>query len=851
MRRAALLLVAIVVLCSPVVLAAPSGSPTFIGKLYSASADDQISAETATTDDEAPLAESPLPASGHEATLTEATDDSLVSSGNLIVSVSARNMADKPLTATQLAQSFALIINFADEQAHTYSIDDQLPETLQSSGVIYLHPGQKATFQNLPYKTMYTITQAPVYGYRLQSHNHQGNIVSPETRADFENTYIAESGSLTINYPDGLPDLPTSEAYPETDEPGFLPMNTEGSASAIAATVYRESRKAVDKNEDSGLSDFLNITVRFYNIPTSEAIVYADGQPFVITADASQIDLRLYCGEQIVLGNLPAGIGYDISATRMQDQTEMVFPHGYRGHIVAGSQNLSFVGAGDAGEAAPTDTPAPTGSLCVSQAIFSQLGMPTGAQYLQSFAFVVTFDNLGDQRISVVSGDSGYCDTVSAESPSIGFVLAHGQSRTFSELPAGVGYTVKVLPQAGYQATVDEVNGVILAKCQAQASFSSLVSFYTELPMTTLTVTNQLTGISAGERADSSFEYVLKVDSDDPVYFSLAASESRTFYGLLPDMNYTIQETNPYAGGYLLTEAVNGSATLVADASCNKASFTHQPDYRQIINIAGQINWETEGFDIELPETVTVMLLNESSVLQRATVCADENGNWTYSFQVPRYNAAKERIVYRLEESEVSGFHCQIVNTTITNHITSDKRVTLTGWLTWDQQGQNEPLPKQVVVYLMDGQKMVDFAAVTPNSSGLWAYSFTADTYDNQQKRIDYHIEQSAVAGYDTQVNGNCITNTRALAVLPNEMPALTNPWLPRSGDPVGLAGSMMSIELLACGLVILAVRRRCCQMVQMRRSFRSYGNWSLGLGGEKQFDDTFWQDELGDFRIN
>ena len=63
--------------------------------------------------------------------------------------------------------------------------------------------------------------------------------------------------------------------------------------------------------------------------------------------------------------------------------------------------------------------------------------------------------------------------------------------------------------------------------------------------------------------------------------------------------------------------------------------------------VKGSKTWnDADNQDGKRPESITVRLLANGEEKDSQTVTADENGNWTYSFEkLPKYEAGKE-IVY-------------------------------------------------------------------------------------------------------------------------------------------------------------------------------------------------------------
>ena len=106
------------------------------------------------------------------------------------------------------------------------------------------------------------------------------------------------------------------------------------------------------------------------------------------------------------------------------------------------------------------EEPGPTtGGLTVSKTVSGG-----GASTTQAFTFTVTLDN---RSISGSYGDMAFTDGVAT------FTLSHGESRTATGLPAGVGYTVVESGSGGYTVTSSGATGTIPAGKTAQAEFNN------------------------------------------------------------------------------------------------------------------------------------------------------------------------------------------------------------------------------------------------------------------------------------------------------------------------------------------------------------------------------------------
>ena len=119
--------------------------------------------------------------------------------GSLIITKTVKNADNSLLTKEQLDTEFEFTVSFSDNGTYKYSVDNAPLKPLVSGEKLYLKHGQKAVFENIPVKILYTIIETPVENYVISSENHQGNIIESGQTASFINTYYKRLGKLTVS----------------------------------------------------------------------------------------------------------------------------------------------------------------------------------------------------------------------------------------------------------------------------------------------------------------------------------------------------------------------------------------------------------------------------------------------------------------------------------------------------------------------------------------------------------------------------------------------------------------------------------------------------------------------------
>lgn len=122
----------------------------------------------------------------------------------------------------------------------------------------------------------------------------------------------------------------------------------------------------------------------------------------------------------------------------------------------------------------------PLGDLSVTKQVAGDGGDPK-----KDFSFTVTLD---DPTISGEFGGMTFVNGVAS------FTLRHGESKTASGLPAGIGYAVTEVKEEGYTAACDKADGTISAGTETKAVFVNTYATPTprptdDVPKTDVTVT--------------------------------------------------------------------------------------------------------------------------------------------------------------------------------------------------------------------------------------------------------------------------------------------------------------------------------------------------------------------------
>ena len=205
---------------------------------------------------------------------------------------------------------------------------------------------------------------------------------------------------------------------------------------------------------------------------------------------------------------------------------------------------------------------------------------------------------------------------------------------------------------------------------------------------------------------------------------------------------------------------------------------------------------------------VTVRLLADGSPVAGKELKLNAGNSWKGSFDgLPKYNANGSEIAYSVTEAEVTGVDSSKYETsgagdaasgfTITN--TNKETADVSGTKSWEDDSDRDGVrPASITVNLMRDGAKADSRTVTPDASGMWAYSFTGlpkyDPADGHE--YAYTVVEEAVPNYATSVDGTDITNSYTPG---RTSVTVTKAWAD-ANDQDGLRPASIKAQLYADG---------------------------------------------------
>lgn len=339
-----------------------------------------------------------------------------------------------------------------------------------------------------------------------------------------------------------------------------------------------------------------------------------------------------------------------------------------------------------------------------------------GANSQDEFPFRIT---LNDATINETFGGVVFTNGVGE------FTLKGGQSKTFRDLPGGVGYTVTEVDSKGYTVTAADGEGAALTVTEGSVvgvlsddetvTFDNYKKKDEEPPLKTnyydLTVRKELSGNNTSTADVFSFQITLNDETINAKHgdvtfvggkatFTLKGGESITAKGLPEGIVYTVTETDSGAG-YEVEYSDNAKdATLSGDTIVtvtNSKSKDDKPELTKSATISVKKVWVLDDGAAK-PESVTVTLYRtdeEDKTIPLETAVLNQSNDWSKTWTKTWTGEAE--YTWSVDETDVpEGFTKTVTHEgnayTITNN---DKSSTTPGGS--DPDSDPDPDPEVII----------------------------------------------------------------------------------------------------------------------------------------------------------
>lgn len=220
-----------------------------------------------------------------------------------------------------------------------------------------------------------------------------------------------------------------------------------------------------------------------------------------------------------------------------------------------------------------------------------------------------------------------------------------------------------------------------------------------------------------------------------------ATFEDLVEYKAGAEIAYTVEEV-----------AVDGYAPAISgdQESGFVITNTHAPT---TVVVSGSKTWnDGNNQDGIRPESITINLLKNGTVVETRTVTAEDNWAWTFS-DLNKYENGVE-IEYTITEGEVEGYTASYDGYDVVNTYVPEE-ISISVTKTWADSNDKDGIrPNEITVKLIADGKDTG-KTLTLSKSGKWSGSFTNLPKNADGKAIVYTVEEVEVKGYTYVVKGN------------------------------------------------------------------------------------------------
>ena len=255
---------------------------------------------------------------------------------------------------------------------------------------------------------------------------------------------------------------------------------------------------------------------------------------------------------------------------------------------------------------------------------------------------------------------------------------------------------------------------------------------------------------------------------------------------------YTFSDLDVFAAGEQITYTI--TIEEPEDYICSVDGFTATNTYDpEKTKVTVNTVWnDADDQDGKRPSSVTVSLLANGTKVQTATLTS--SGGWQFTFAKLDKFIHGEQIVYTIAVDAPEGYTSSVDGFTVTNtHLPEKTQVTVN--VAWnDADDQDGKRPASITVDLLANGMKLQTATLTLANG--WNFTFADLDKYAKGEQINYTIMQSAVASYNSAVNGHTVTYTHT----PEKTQVTVNATWQDANDQDGKRPSSVTVELYANG---------------------------------------------------
>ncbi len=216
-------------------------------------------------------------------------------------------------------------------------------------------------------------------------------------------------------------------------------------------------------------------------------------------------------------------------------------------------------------------------------------------------------------------------------------------------------------------------------------------------------------------------------------------------------------ENNQKINYHITEDPVDEYDTEISDTEETADGYKIDVVNTKLTSINGSKTWNDGGnADNKRPTSIIIHLFAGTAEIDSVTVTEVENWEWSFT-DLPKYDENNQKINYHITEDEVYDYSTAIGERNETTDgyqidVTNTEITSIFGTKTWnDGNNADNKRPTSIVIHLFAGEAEIDSVTVTEAEN--WEWSFTnLPKYDENNQKIDYHIAEDPVYGYDTEI---------------------------------------------------------------------------------------------------
>ena len=236
---------------------------------------------------------------------------------------------------------------------------------------------------------------------------------------------------------------------------------------------------------------------------------------------------------------------------------------------------------------------------------------------------------------------------------------------------------------------------------------------------------------------------------------TLVLSADNSWTGSFTDLDkYATGEVIAYTVEEIVVE---GYTTVITGNQIDGYQITNSHTPATIV-VSGSKTWnDNDDQDGVRPNSITINLLANGTVVDTISVTAENNWAWTFE-NLPKYENGVE-ITYTITEAEVDGYTTAVDGFNVTNTHAPEK-IGITVSKLWDDKDNQDGIrPDSITVHLLAGGEDTGLTLVL-TAETEWTGTFeNLDKFANGEE-IVYTIAEDTVDGYEAVIDGFQITNT-------------------------------------------------------------------------------------------